>query len=250
MRGMVMRPSFATGWRIAAFLNIGGISSALGVWTEPPTAAVPARHSGRGAPATRHDYGKQRPMSVLEQSQLTFAGSLQLLQNEKAFRAFLRPLFRQNWVVYAKPPLRRSPSRPRLSRPLHPSRRHHQRSPRRLRKQPSHLSLERLCPRKSQEDDDSFGAGILAPLPASCTPPGFCPHSLLRLPGQSLPRYPPAPLSTFVIGQSTTSGTVSGTLHSRYTGMLPLSKMCHPHAASGISFCMGSWPTHFQECSP
>jgi hypothetical protein len=36
--------------------------------------------------------------------QLTFAGSLQPLQQEKAFRSFLRPLFRQDWVVYAKPP--------------------------------------------------------------------------------------------------------------------------------------------------
>lgn len=42
-----------------------GISSSLGVWTEPPTATVPPRHSGRGAPATRHDYGKQRPMLSL-----------------------------------------------------------------------------------------------------------------------------------------------------------------------------------------
>jgi len=38
------------------------------------------------------------------QGQLTFAGTLQPLENEKAFRAFLRPPFRQNWVVYAKPP--------------------------------------------------------------------------------------------------------------------------------------------------
>jgi SRSO17 transposase len=45
---------------------IVGISSALGVWTRPPTATVPPRHSGRGAPATRYDYGKQRPISVLE----------------------------------------------------------------------------------------------------------------------------------------------------------------------------------------
>jgi hypothetical protein len=36
--------------------------------------------------------------------QLRFAGSLQPLQNEKAFRSFLRPLFRQDWIVYAKPP--------------------------------------------------------------------------------------------------------------------------------------------------
>lgn len=36
--------------------------------------------------------------------QLTFAGALKPLQQEKAFRSFLRPLFRQDWVVYAKPP--------------------------------------------------------------------------------------------------------------------------------------------------
>jgi len=39
-----------------------------------------------------------------QQRQLIFPGSLRPLQNEPAFRAFLRPLFRQNWVVYAKPP--------------------------------------------------------------------------------------------------------------------------------------------------
>jgi hypothetical protein len=39
-----------------------------------------------------------------QMGQLTFAGSLKPLQNQKAFRSFLRPLFRQDWVVYAKPP--------------------------------------------------------------------------------------------------------------------------------------------------
>ena len=39
-----------------------------------------------------------------QQHQLTFAGTLKPLENEKAFRSFLRPLFRENWVVYAKPP--------------------------------------------------------------------------------------------------------------------------------------------------
>jgi hypothetical protein len=38
------------------------------------------------------------------QRQLTFAGTLQPLENQKAFRAFLRPLFRHQWIVYAKPP--------------------------------------------------------------------------------------------------------------------------------------------------
>jgi SRSO17 transposase len=57
---------FRDGLETRGLAYIVGISSSLGVWTEPPTAAVPARHSGRGAPATRHDYGKQRPLSVLE----------------------------------------------------------------------------------------------------------------------------------------------------------------------------------------
>jgi len=38
------------------------------------------------------------------QGQLAFHGALQPLQQEKIFHAFLRPLFRQEWVVYAKPP--------------------------------------------------------------------------------------------------------------------------------------------------
>ena len=36
--------------------------------------------------------------------QLTFPSSLQPLAQEAAFRSFLRSLFRQDWVVYAKPP--------------------------------------------------------------------------------------------------------------------------------------------------
>jgi hypothetical protein len=36
--------------------------------------------------------------------ELTFAGTLKPLEQEKAFRSFLRTLFRHNWVVYAKPP--------------------------------------------------------------------------------------------------------------------------------------------------
>ncbi|MBV8834156.1 MAG: IS91 family transposase [Acidobacteriaceae bacterium] len=36
--------------------------------------------------------------------QLTFPGNLQPLAQERAFRSFLRSLFRHDWVVYAKPP--------------------------------------------------------------------------------------------------------------------------------------------------
>ena len=47
---------------------------------------------------------RRRLEATLQQHQLTFAGTLQPLANEKAFRSFLRPLLSENWIVYAKPP--------------------------------------------------------------------------------------------------------------------------------------------------
>jgi hypothetical protein len=41
---------------------------------------------------------------AFRKGQLVFPGSLQPLAQEPAFRSFLRSLFRQDWVVYAKPP--------------------------------------------------------------------------------------------------------------------------------------------------
>jgi hypothetical protein len=39
-----------------------------------------------------------------EERELSFPGALQPLAQETAFRSLLRSLFRQDWVVYAKPP--------------------------------------------------------------------------------------------------------------------------------------------------
>ncbi len=41
---------------------------------------------------------------AFRRGKLLFPGNLKAIRTEKAFRAFLRPLFRQDWVVYAKPP--------------------------------------------------------------------------------------------------------------------------------------------------
>jgi len=41
---------------------------------------------------------------AFRKNQLAFPGSLQPLAHEPVFRSFLRSLFRQDWVVYAKPP--------------------------------------------------------------------------------------------------------------------------------------------------
>jgi Putative transposase/Transposase zinc-binding domain len=41
---------------------------------------------------------------TFHQGKLKFPGTMKHLAKEKAFHAFLRPLFRHDWVVYAKPP--------------------------------------------------------------------------------------------------------------------------------------------------
>jgi predicted Zn-ribbon and HTH transcriptional regulator len=41
---------------------------------------------------------------AFQQGRLTFAGTLKPLEQDRAFRSFLRTLFRHPWVVYAKPP--------------------------------------------------------------------------------------------------------------------------------------------------
>ena len=41
---------------------------------------------------------------LFRKRQLVFAGKLTPLAHPKAFRSFLRPLFRKDWIVYAKPP--------------------------------------------------------------------------------------------------------------------------------------------------
>jgi hypothetical protein len=42
--------------------------------------------------------------AAFREGRLDFPGSLALLKSEAAFRTFLRSLYRQTWVVYAKPP--------------------------------------------------------------------------------------------------------------------------------------------------
>jgi predicted Zn-ribbon and HTH transcriptional regulator len=42
--------------------------------------------------------------SAFHAGELTFPGRMKMLAKSKAFHAFLRPLFRKDWVVYAKPP--------------------------------------------------------------------------------------------------------------------------------------------------
>ena len=120
---------------------------------------------------------------AFDDGQLGFYGDLKLLAEAKAFASFLRPLFRQDWVVYCKPPfggpehvlryLGRYTHRVAISNHRLVS----------LRGQPSHLPLERLRARQPATPDDPGGRGVLAPLPAPRASPGLRAHPPLWLSG-------------------------------------------------------------------
>jgi len=79
----------------------GGLSTQATQWIHPrypfflPVAVLSRVFRGKFVAGLKRRF---------RQRQLTFTGTLMPLENEQAFRSFLRPLFRQNWVVYAKPP--------------------------------------------------------------------------------------------------------------------------------------------------
>lgn len=78
----------------------GGLSPDHQRWVHPRYLFLPVKVLGqvfRG----KFIVGLKR---AFRRAALQFPGALQAIRTEKAFRAFLRTLFRQNWVVYAKPP--------------------------------------------------------------------------------------------------------------------------------------------------
>jgi len=56
-------PEFRDGLEARQLPYMVGVSPNLGVWGKPPKVKIP-EYRGRGAPATRYDYGAQRPSSV------------------------------------------------------------------------------------------------------------------------------------------------------------------------------------------
>ncbi len=83
------------------------------------------------------------------QGRLQFPGALQPLATAVAFRAFLRSLYRQAWVVYAKPPFGSPGPRAALSRAVHAPRRDLESPARRRDRRHRLVSLEGLSPRQS-----------------------------------------------------------------------------------------------------
>src|SRR6202142_2299035 len=79
----------------------GGVSAHRSRWIKPPYAFfLPVKvlsrvFRGKFVAALRHAF---------QDGSLSFHGDLQPLTQPKIFAAWLRPLFRKDWVVYAKPP--------------------------------------------------------------------------------------------------------------------------------------------------
>src|SRR5437773_2127739 len=97
--------------------------------------------------------------------------------------------------------LRWSPAGVTLSRPLHPSRGDFQSSLVGLRPGARHLSLEGLCSRWQARQDDSSRHGVPASFLSARSSQRVRAHSSLRVPRESLSRFPPGTIPTTVVQQ-------------------------------------------------
>jgi hypothetical protein len=83
-------------------LPSGGISADHQRWVHPRHAFLPAKVLSKVFRGKFTEALKK----AFRRGELQFPGTLQAIRTDQAFRAFLRTLFRKNWVVYAKPPFR------------------------------------------------------------------------------------------------------------------------------------------------
>jgi Putative transposase/Transposase zinc-binding domain len=80
----------------------GGLSFDHQRWVHPRYAFLPAKVLSK---VFRGKFTKALK-KAFRRGELQFPGALEGIRTDQAFRAFLRTLFRKNWVVYAKPPFR------------------------------------------------------------------------------------------------------------------------------------------------
>jgi len=86
---------------IHCVIPAGGLSLDHQHWVHPRYAfLLPVKVLGR---VFRGKF-VARLKRAFRKGKILFPGSLKAISDEKAFNAFLRPLFRKDWVVYAKPP--------------------------------------------------------------------------------------------------------------------------------------------------
>ena len=155
---------------------------------------------------------------------LAFLGDLAPLADKRAFDPALAPLRRSEWVVFAKRPFAGPQGRARLSRPLHPPRRHLELPAPRARREGRHLQMEGLPdqrPRPAQ-DHDARRRRVHPPLSPPCAAERLPPHPPLRpvrrrgSSGRPLPRrarYPNTPHSARCMPDECTCVRCSNAVH-------------------------------------
>jgi hypothetical protein len=123
---------------------------------------------------------------LFQQKKLGFHGALESLQEPRSFARFLRTLYQNEWVVYAKKPfggpehvlhyLARYTHRVAISKP-----------PDRHGGRQGQFPLAGLRPRPQTTQDDTGGRGVHPPLPDARTAQGLRADTPLRLDGQPRP---------------------------------------------------------------
>ena len=176
----------------------GGLSTDHQRWIHPRYAFLPARvlskvFRGKFSDGLKHAFRR---------GALHFPGTLQAVGTDKAFGAFLRTLFRKNWVVYVKPPFRGPEHLLQYLARLYPACSHLQPPDSRRRQWPSHLPVEGLRPRGQAAEDDALGQRVPAPVPATRAAERLHPHSLFRVPCSATPWRSVAALPSVVGGSS------------------------------------------------
>jgi hypothetical protein len=158
----------------------GGISPDKTQWIHAkdafflPVKVLSKVFRGKFVAGLRRAHRKQR---------LTCVGSIQYLKDEKRFSAFLRTIFRQNWVVYAKPAFGGPDPGDPLPGPLHSPRRHFESPARLARRRSGHVSLAGLRPWQQATAHDRVGRRIHAAFPVTRSAKRLRPHPSLRTHG-------------------------------------------------------------------
>ncbi len=124
---------------------------------------------------------RSQPASCASPASLPISPSL------RRFAERLGALRGTEWVVYSQASVRRPRAGARLSRPLHPPRRHRQQPPNPARRRPGQLHLEGLPPSRQDQGDDAGGRRVHPSVPAARRARRLPPHPPCRLPRQRPP---------------------------------------------------------------
>jgi hypothetical protein len=131
--------------------------------------------------------------NAFQRGELQFHGSLLPLAQPRAFAAWLRVLFRHDWVVYSKRPFG-GPEHVLRYLGAYTHRRHLELQADRSLQGQRHLPLAGFSPWQQEEAHDPGCRRVPAPLPSPSAAAGIRAHPQLRLPCQPQPRHSPAAL--------------------------------------------------------